>query len=158
MGITRDLSKVAEQPLKLLPTRQERINHKKQRNTQDSTGPAWFNMAAADITPELEKDVKLLQMRAALDPKQHYKKGERILQGKYFQVGTVVNDATSHYSHRLTKRQQGGTVLDTLMRDTKRQQYFKKKYNALQEASVKAGKAPYLKRKQKQQPWKYAKE
>lgn len=148
MVAAKDVAKLAERPLKLLPTRQERLDNKKKGGT-DTAGPAWFNMPASDVTPEIEKDIRLLQMRSALDPKQHYRKGERILQGKYFQVGTVINNSSGHYSDRLVKRQRGRTVLETLMRDTERQKYFKKKYNTLQEASVKAGKASYVKRKQK---------
>lgn len=138
-----DLSKVVEKrSITLLPTRQDRAERKRKAASQDNAGPAWFNMPAADRTPEMEKDLRLLSMRTALDPKQHYRRGERPGRGKYFQVGTVVADSTGFYADRLTKRQRGGTMLDTLMRDTERQQYFKKKYDVLQEASLKASRKP----------------
>lgn len=138
---------MANRPLQLLSTRQERLDNKKRKHIQDTAGPAWFNMPVSVSTPELDKDVRVLQMRSALDPKQHYRKGEKILRGKYYQVGTVINDSTGHYTDRLTKKQRGGTILDTLIKDTERQQYFKKKYSQLQEASIKAGRAPYIKKR-----------
>lgn len=141
--ISRDLGKTAERPIKLLPTRQEKLEGRRKRTTgKDNAGPAWFNMPAPERTPELEQDIRLLSMRAALDPKQHYRKGERIGQGKYFQVGTVIQDSTGHYSDRLTRRQRGNSMLDTLMRDTERQQYLKKKFDLLQAANIRKGRIP----------------
>lgn len=139
----RDLGKLVEaRAISLLPTKMERTQNRKKKSNPDTAGPAWFNMPAAVRTPELEKDIKLLAMRSAIDPKQHYKRGEKILQGKYFQVGTVTADPTGHYSGRLTRRQRGQTILETLMKDTERQQYFKKKFSSLQEANIRAGRAP----------------
>lgn len=135
----RDLSKRAERPMQLLPTKQERIDAKKKKNTADTAGPAWFNMPAAEKTPELELDLRLLSMRSALDPKQHYRKGERLFAGKYFQAGTIISDPTGHYNDRLTRKQRGTTILETLLRDTERQKMLKKKYDKLQDASIKAG-------------------
>lgn len=130
----------------LLPTKAERVQAKKKRASQDTAGPAWYNMPAAIRTPELEKDIKLLTMRSALDPKQHYRRGEKILQGKYFQVGTVMADPTGHYSERLTRRQKGQSIVDTLMKDTERQQYFRKKFSSLQEANIRAGRTPRIRK------------
>lgn len=147
--MTVNLGKIVEnRSLELLPTKQEKLDRKHRKKEQDTAGPAWFNLPAPERTPELEKDLRVLAMRSVLDPKQHYRKGERLGQGKYFQVGTVVSDITGYYSDRLTKRQKGATILDTLMRDTERQHYFKKKYDALQQASVRAGRTP-----RPQKPW-----
>ena len=138
--MTIHLSKVVkDRPLALLPTRGERREQRQKSKTRDTAGPAWFDMPVPERTPELEKDLRLLAMRSALDPRQHYRRGERVGQGKYFQVGTVISDSTGHYADRLTRRQRGSTILDTLMRDTDRQQYLKKKYEGLQEAAIKAG-------------------
>ena len=149
MIVSRDLSKRAEQPLKMLQTRQEKLDSRRSKAAKDNAGPAWFNMPAPERTPELEQDLRLLSMRAALDPKQHYRTGEKVGQGKYLQVGTVVHDATGHYTDRLTRRQRGTSMLDTLMRDTVRQQYLKRKFEHLQEMSVRKGRVPLSKRK----PW-----
>lgn len=138
-----------DRSITLLPRKQDLREQKKKAAGQDTAGPAWFNMRATERSPEVERDLRLLAMRAALDPKQHYRRGERIGQSKYFQLGTVVADSTGFYADRLTKKQRAGTMLDTLMRDTERQQYFKKKYSVLQEASLKASRKP---RDQRQRP------
>lgn len=141
--MVRDLSKLVDgRPLTLLPTKTERLAAKKKKTTEDTAGPAWFNMPAPKMTAELEADVRILSMRSALDPKQHYRRGEKILQGKYFQFGTVISDPTRRYSERLTRKKQGQSILETLMRDTEKQQYFKRKYDVLQEASLRSSRAP----------------
>lgn len=54
---------------------------------EKSTGDAWFNMKAPEITEELKGDLKVLKMRGSLDPKRFYKKNDRDGFPKYFQVG-----------------------------------------------------------------------
>ncbi len=87
------------------------------------SGPGWFNMAAPAITPDLKRDLRLLRLRGAFDPKRFYKSADsgrlpehfavrRVL--KHFvslctelnccaQIGTVVADASDFYSARLSK-------------------------------------------------------
>lgn len=43
-------------------------------------------MKAPEITSELKNDLKVLKMRASLDPKHFYKKNDRDGLPKYFQV------------------------------------------------------------------------
>lgn len=153
-----DLSKLVDKrPLNLLPAAANRKSDARQKakKAQDTAGPAWFNMPAPTMTPELEKDLRVMRMRSALDPKQHYKGGP-ILTSKYFQVGTVVASAEEHYSDgKLSRRQQGTTVLDTLLKDSQKRAYFKKKFSASQSNNRAGGKLDY---KQKQAarkaPWK----
>lgn len=51
-----------------------------------TTGDGWFGMKAPEITSELKNDLKVLKMRASLDPKHFYKKNDRDGLPKYFQV------------------------------------------------------------------------
>lgn len=53
---------------------------------EKTTGDAWFNMKAPELTQELKRDLKVLQMRGSLDPKRFYKKNDRDGLPKYFQV------------------------------------------------------------------------
>ena len=46
----------------------------------------WFNLPATQITPEIERDMKLMKMRNVLDKKHHYKKNDSSALPKYFQV------------------------------------------------------------------------
>lgn len=127
----------------------------KAKKASDTAGPAWFNMPATEMTPELEKDIKLIRMRSALDPKRHYKNGP-LISSKYFQVGTVVASAEEHYSAgRLTRKQQGTTILDTLLKDDQKRAYFKKKFAASQTKNMAGGKLDYKQRHASiTKPWK----
>lgn len=43
-------------------------------------------MPATELTEERKRDLEILMMRDALDPKSHYKKPDRKVFPKYFQV------------------------------------------------------------------------
>lgn len=53
---------------------------------EKSTGDAWFNMKAPELSQELKGDLQVLKMRGSLDPKRFYKKNDRDGFPKYFQV------------------------------------------------------------------------
>lgn len=57
-----------------------------QKEREKTKGKDWFNMPATEITEEIENDLKVLQMRKALDPKHFYKKNDLKVLPKYFQV------------------------------------------------------------------------
>ena len=40
------------------------------------SGPGWFNIAAPAVTPELKRDLRLLRLRGAFDPKRFYKSAD----------------------------------------------------------------------------------
>lgn len=166
MVIARNLSTIVDkQPIKLLPTKQERTKLCRKTSSKDTAGPAWFNMPTAQLTPELEKDIKVLSMRAALDPKRHYKSLEKIgqMSGKerkkgensgslYVQVGTIVSDPTGFYTDRLTRKERAPTILDSLIKDTQSKTYLKKKFNELHQANQRGGRGIFRKAMVKK-PW-----
>lgn len=49
-------------------------------------GTNWFNMPAPEMTNEIKNDLLVLKMRSALHPKQFYKRNDRKVLPKYFQV------------------------------------------------------------------------
>lgn len=112
-------------------------NTSKNKKESTTAGPAWFDMPKGDLNdPKIKDDMKLLSLRSALDPKQHYKKGDCGSNGsKYFQLGTIIADHSSYFNDRLIKKQRSTTILDTLMRDAERKAYLKSKYNRLQSNS-----------------------
>lgn len=58
-----------------------------QQKIRDSkAGDGWFNMKAVEMTPELENDLKTLQMRSVLDPKRFYRKNDMKTLPKFVQV------------------------------------------------------------------------
>jgi hypothetical protein len=153
-----DLSKLVDKrPITLLPAAANKSADARAaaKKAQDTAGPAWFHMPKAEMTPEVEKDVRLIKMRQALDPKRHYRNGP-ILTSKYFQVGTVVAPAEEYYdAGRVTRRERGATVLDQLLRDDQKKAYFRKKFADAQTASRAGSKGAY-KAKQAgiKKPWK----
>lgn len=153
-----DLSKLVEKrSITLLPAAANKKSDARAaaKKAQDTAGPAWFNLPKPEMTPELEKDIRLIRMRQALDPKRHYKNGP-ILTSKYFQVGTVVAAADEYYdAGRVRRRERGATVLDQLLRDDQKKAYFKKKFADAQVANRSGSKLAY-KNKQAgiKKPWK----
>ncbi len=101
-----------------------------QASRASSTGTKWFDMKAPHLTVQLKNDLKLLQMRNALDPSRHYKANDSKKLPHYFQVGRVVADSADFYSGRIPRRQRKQTLVDELLAT---QDYHRKKYLELQE-------------------------
>jgi len=57
-----------------------------QRAKPKTAGGKWFNMAATEMTPEVKRDLQILNMRNFIDPKRHYKKSSSKDLPKFFQV------------------------------------------------------------------------
>ena len=53
-----------------------------------NAGVGWFNMPAVEYTPELRRDMRLLKLRGAYDPKRFYKTDDTSKLPKHFQIGT----------------------------------------------------------------------
>jgi hypothetical protein len=53
-------------------------------------------MPKAKITPELERDWQIIQMRNVLDPKRHYRKDKRKKPPTYCQVSCKTSLSSSH--------------------------------------------------------------
>lgn len=137
------LKKVNSSSIKALPSATERRVDKQKSKSKDTAGAAWFDLPATPVTPELEKDLKVLSMRGALDRKQFYRGGggDQPGKSKYFQIGTVIDSAAGFYSDRLTKKMRPKSIVDTLLKDEESKAYFKKKFNDLQ-VKYKSGRKP----------------
>lgn len=94
---------------------------------EKTAGDNWFNMAKPELTDEKKKDLELLKMRKVLDTKTFYKKNDIQELPKYFEVGTVVDNATDFYSDRIPKRQRQQTLVDELLADEQFKKTNKKK-------------------------------
>lgn len=105
---------------------------KVQREKTEGLGAAWFGMKAPEVTEEVQRDLEVLKMRGAIDPKRFYKKTGTEGDGlpKYFQIGQVVSSAADYYS----KSGGGGgknkkrSLVDELMADAEYQKFSKRKY------------------------------
>ncbi|CAL0315012.1 unnamed protein product [Lupinus luteus] len=123
------------------PSDPRKLNKLIRKQAKDTTGKSWFNMPAQTITPELQKDLKLLKLRGAIDPKRHYKKGDSKSKTlpKYFQMGTVVDSPLDYYSGRLTKKERKATLAEELLSDQNLTAYRKRKVREIEEKNQPGG-------------------
>ncbi|XP_059480840.1 deoxynucleotidyltransferase terminal-interacting protein 2 isoform X2 [Neocloeon triangulifer] len=103
----------------------------RQIEREKSKGDKWFNMPATEVTEEVKRDLEMLQMRSALDPKTFYKKNDLKVLPKYFQIGRVVDNAADFYHSRIPKKDRKRTMVDELLADAEFQQRSKKKYKEI---------------------------
>lgn len=98
----------------------------------------WHEIPVARMTPELQKDLRVIENRQHLDPKRFYKSsGTGRRKGELpnrVHVGTIVVGAHEFYSSRLTRRERRRSVLDEVLCDERVMNYTKKKFKTLQQA------------------------
>ncbi len=100
---------------------------------EKTKGPNWFGMQAPEVTEEQKRDLEILKMRGALDPKRFYKKNDSDALPKYFQVGRVVDSAADRYVDRVPAKMRKSTLVEELMADAEFQRYNKRKYAEIME-------------------------
>ncbi|XP_023515315.1 rRNA-processing protein fcf2-like [Cucurbita pepo subsp. pepo] len=123
------------------PNNPKKLNKLLRKQVSDTAGRSWFDMPAQTMTPEMEKDLRLLKLRSVIDPKRHYKKGDSKSKTlpKYFQVGTVVESSLDFFSGRLTKKERKATLADELLSDQALTQYRKRKVQEIEEQNRPGG-------------------
>ncbi|RCN35750.1 Fcf2 pre-rRNA processing [Ancylostoma caninum] len=104
---------------------------------EKTKGRDWFDLPATELTEEAKADLELLQMRSAIDPLAFYRRNDRAVLPKYFQVGRVVDAPEDYYSSRMTKKERKKTMLDELLYDQQFTQSRREKFNAIQEREKK---------------------
>ena len=67
------------------------LARQKQQARDKTKGSGWFDMKAPEMTEEVKRDLEVLQMRNAIDPKKFYKKNDRNVLPKFFQIGQYVD-------------------------------------------------------------------
>ncbi|KAG5144553.1 hypothetical protein JHK84_030096 [Glycine max] len=97
------------------PNDPKKLNKLLRKQAKDTAGKNWFNMPAQTITPELQKDLKLLK------------------------VGTVVDSPLDFFSGRLTKKERKATLADELLSDQNLAAYRKRKVREIEEQNRPAG-------------------
>jgi len=118
----------------------------KKINDQTSAGPEWFDLPKTNLTPQLKRDLQLIEMRSVLDPHRHYKKNNRKGQIPTFsQTGTVIEGPTEFYSSRINKKDRSNNFVEEVMATERQTGRFKRKYGEIQEAKTSGKKAHYKK-------------
>uniref|UniRef100_A0A1B6JJI1 Fcf2 pre-rRNA processing C-terminal domain-containing protein n=1 Tax=Homalodisca liturata TaxID=320908 RepID=A0A1B6JJI1_9HEMI len=110
-------------------TRKLKIERKMER--EKTRGPQWFNLPATSVTPEVENDLKIIQMRSVLDSKHFYKKNDLKVLPKYFEVGKVLDSPADYYHSRVPKKERKRTIVEELLADAEFQKKNKKKYKEI---------------------------
>ena len=116
-------------PMRLSKRVKKKLNKQKQEET---AGDKWFGMPATELTEELKNDIKVLQMRDALDPKRHYKRNNELAKKtpKYFHVGKIIAPPADFYNS-LTRKQRKQTIVDELLADAEWQRRQKAKFTQI---------------------------
>jgi hypothetical protein len=103
-------------------------------------------MPKTTITPQLKRDLQLIEMRSVLDPHRHYKKNNR--KGKiptFSQTGTVIEGPTEFFSSRLNRKDRSKNFVEEAMATEQENGRFKRKYSKIQDAKASGKKAHYKK-------------
>ena len=133
-----------------LPMGKKKLKKLKKIEREKTKGKDWYNMSAPEMTEERQRDLELLQMRHVLDPKRFYKKNNSENLPKYFQIGTVVDNAADFYTDRVAKKDRKQTMVDELLADAEFKKYQKRKYvEIIEDKSKKQGKFYHKKKKGK---------
>ncbi|EXJ72125.1 uncharacterized protein A1O5_04629 [Cladophialophora psammophila CBS 110553] len=123
------------------------VPHKsKKLNDQTSAGPNWFDMPKTNLTPQLKRDLQLIEMRSVLDPHRHYKKNNR--RGRvptFSQTGTVIEGPTEFFSARINKKDRSKNFVEEAIATERETGRFKRKYSEIQETKRSGKKAHYKK-------------
>ncbi|KAJ1352704.1 hypothetical protein KIN20_009106 [Parelaphostrongylus tenuis] len=116
---------------KLIGTRAAKRLRKLER--EKTKGRDWFDLPATELTDEAKADLELLQMRSAIDPLAFYRRNDRSVLPKYFQVGRVVDAPEDFYSSRMTRKERKRTMLDELLYNEAFVQSKREKFKAIQD-------------------------
>jgi hypothetical protein len=83
----------------------------------ETAGPGWFELPATPITPELKRDLHILNLRAHIDKSRKYKKGADPAKKmpKYFQVAEVIPSAQDYYRPGLARKDRVKSIAEQLL-------------------------------------------
>lgn len=98
----------------------------------------WYEIPKVSLTPELERDLRIIENRQHLDPKRFYKStGTGRQRGQLptkFHIGTVVVGSHEFYSGRLTRQERKSRIIDEVLADNRIVNYTRKRMTSLQRA------------------------
>mmetsp|Transcript_40913 Transcript_40913/g.41787 ORF Transcript_40913/g.41787 Transcript_40913/m.41787 type:complete len:225 (+) Transcript_40913:103-777(+) len=105
--------------------KKEKVVHTK------TLGKGWFDLKPAEITEELKRDMRIIQVRNSLDPKRFYKNPDKLK--NVLHTGTIIEGPSEYKSSRLSKKQRKQTLVEEVLADDKIQTYSKRKYNEIKQ-------------------------
>ncbi len=90
-------------------------------------------MKGSKLNAETKRDLQLLKLRGAYDPKRFYKSSDH-KKGfpAHFQMGTVIEGPTDFYSSRLARRDRKQNITEELLHDTDMNDARKRRFGKIQ--------------------------
>lgn len=97
------------------PTKMPAIDKKKKKD--ESAGKDWFNIPKSKLTEEDKRDWQILHMRSVIE-----KGAGNVVQlpeepPEFLQFGTIQTHAMDGKKARLTRKERGATILESLAKD-----------------------------------------
>lgn len=87
--------------------------------------------------PDLEKDLRILQLRKFISPKSFFKGSENKALPKYFQVGTILEGGDDFVSGRLRKKEKKNSLVDLFLKDDQDNMFSRRKFQEIQKEKQK---------------------
>jgi hypothetical protein len=107
---------------------------------QSTTGKSWFDMKATKITPEIENDLKAIQLKHIIDPSRFYKRPDSNGLPKFFQIGRFHTELTMGKKYRMLKKDVKNTLAEEFLQNDEIVDYSKRKFNEIQSKKIGLGK------------------
>ena len=95
-----------------------------------TAGKGWFDIPELEIDDDLKRDIQLIEMRGALDPKRFYKNTDKIK--RIVGVGTVIEGLGEYKSGRLKNSERRGSITEEVLSDGAIKAFSKRKYLEIQ--------------------------
>ena len=118
------------------PNDKTKVRRELRKMERKTAGKGWFDMKAVEYTPELRREMRMLKLRGAYDPKRFYKNADTSRLPTHFQVGTVVGGAADFYSARLAKKDQKRTLAEEIMHDKDIEHVRRHRFAKIQEKNA----------------------
>jgi len=97
-------------------------------------------MKSTKITPEIENDLKAIQLRHIIDPSRFYKRPDSNGLPKFFQIGRLHTELTMGKKYRMLKKNVKNTLAEEFLENDEMINYSKRKFNEIQTKKIGLGK------------------
>jgi hypothetical protein len=107
---------------------------REQATKRDTAGKRWYDLPATPITDDVKRELRLLRLRGAYDPKRFYKSYDAGRFPRYFAVATVQDDPLESASARLSRKERRrATITEQLLADDHLAGARKRRFDKLQD-------------------------
>jgi len=113
------------------PVDDSKLRRKEAKLEREERLEGWFGMRKRVLTPELEKELKAIKLRANFDPKRFYKAQDSKELPKYFTIATETGGglaAAGVAAEKEVRAHSGRSLLDNILRDEKVKEWTTKKW------------------------------